>query len=82
MKKAIVNVLRHAGVYSKAIVGAVGGVVTTLTAVLGLGDLIPPTLSGYLVAGSAALTAFGIWLVKLTPAITKLGDEGADLLER
>ncbi len=82
MKKNLAKYLRHAGEYSKAVVGATGGVVTTLAAVLGLGDTISPTLSGYLVAASAALTSFGVWLTKNQATIERVGNESADLLER
>jgi hypothetical protein len=50
--------------YYKAIVGALGGVATTVGAVLGLGGILPHAVSGWLTGALAVVTAVGVYLTK------------------
>lgn len=81
MKTRLIEYLRNAGKYNKAIAAASGGVATTLVALLGLGDAIPGVVSGYLVAGASVATSVAVFAVKNQARIEQLGNEGADLLE-
>ncbi len=74
--------LRRLGQYNKTLVAVSGGVSSLAVGVLGLGDIIPPTLAGYLLAASTTSTAFGVWLVKYSNTIDRLGNWLADRWER
>jgi hypothetical protein len=68
--------LRNLGVYNKALVAALGGVVITVEAAK---DVVPgPWSVGIL----AALTAVSVLLVGNADKIDRVGDDLADLLER
>ena len=81
-KATVAKYLHKLGEYNKAVISVTGGVATTVAAVLGLGNTIPETLAGYLVAAGAALTSFGVWAKANQDKIDQLGDAGADILER
>jgi hypothetical protein len=50
--------------YYKAVVAGLGGLATTVSAVLGLGALLPATVSGWLTAALAVITSVGVYLTK------------------
>lgn len=71
--------LRNLGQYSKAIVAALGGLVTV---VLGVTEIIPDgAAKNWITAAAATLTAVSVFLIKNQAAIEAAGDLGADVLD-
>jgi hypothetical protein len=58
------NALKSLPAYYKAVVAGLGGVASTGTAVLGLGDVLPHAVSGWLTGALAVITATSVFLVK------------------
>lgn len=61
---AFSSVLVKVPAYYKSVVAALGGVSVTLTSVLGLSDVLPHAVSGWLTAALAAVTTASVYLVK------------------
>lgn len=61
--------------YYKAVVASLGGISTTVAAVLGLGNVLPHSVSGVLTGVLAAITAASVYLAKnqivAVPPVTK-----------
>ena len=74
--------LGNLGAYSKAVAAVLGGIGTTILAVLGLGDVLPHAVSGWLTGAAAAVTAASVFLVRNQAAIQDAGDLAGNLLNR
>lgn len=82
MKKQLAGGLRNLGAYNKAIAAALGGTGTTILAVLGLTDVLPETVSGWLTGAAAFVTAASVFMVKNQDLIDAAGDSAAAYLDK
>jgi hypothetical protein len=83
MLEKITQFITRAQAYSKAIVAAVGGLLTTLASLeaqLGL-NIIPAEAQPWITFALAVLTAFSVWAVPNIPASKPPFQEGEGLFE-
>jgi hypothetical protein len=74
--------LRNLGAYNKTIAAALGSGAALATALLGLGNILPASLSGWLTTAVAGATTLAVFMIRNQGLIDQLGDRAADLLDR
>ncbi|WP_327120409.1 hypothetical protein OHB12_16315 [Nocardia sp. NBC_01730] len=74
--------LRNLGAYNKTTAAALGTGAALATALLGLGNLLPESLAGWLTAGAAGATTVAVFMIRNQGLVDQLGDRAADLLNQ